>query len=116
MGNHQKLMRRALFWLPIVLWLSVEVYLLRILFLNSKPGGDPGALGPVLLWGFPSSIIAVFVSGVLPVDYSTTGGFVAQGLLFGIAGVIQWYLVLGGGLSRLLRKLWPSPFDNRDDS
>jgi hypothetical protein len=87
-------MRRVIFWLLLVFWCGVEVYLLRVA-LSAKPGTDlTGAIGLILLWGFPSSIIVAFISAILPFDFGSKTGCIALWIVFCGAGALQWYFVV----------------------
>lgn len=105
-----RVLLRVLFWLPIVLWLAVEIYLLKIMLINWKPGGDfPESAVLVLFWGFPSSILvmllAVLLSMVLPVKLPTGSiSVVLLWILLCVAGLIQWYYIMRG-LESVLTKL-----------
>ena len=101
--------RRGLFWLPIVLWLAVEMFLLRIVLLDcgglsqSCPGGtDCSEIAAwMLVWGLPGSLLPGLLTQALPCATATS---VALGILFCAAGVIQWYYIMRG-LESVLTKL-----------
>jgi hypothetical protein len=113
-------MRRVLFWLPIALWLAVELYLFRLVLLNcygSQPKDCPDTAGAMLLWGLPSSVLlelvlypfALALGPSSPLD--SIAGQIAQLLLCGVAGLIQWYFIMRGVellLKRLHRRLHPT--------
>jgi len=104
-----RVLLRVLFWLPIVLWLAVEIYLLTIMLINWKPGGDfPESAALVLFCGFPSSILvmllAVLLSMMLPVKFSTGSiSVILLWILLCVAGLIQWYYIMRGVESLLTR-------------
>lgn len=103
-------MRRILFWLPIVLWLVVEIYLLQgVLFdcggLSQRcPGGrDCSEIGGLMVaWGLPASLLPALFTHALPCGTVTS---VALVILFCAAGVIQWYYIIRG-VELLLTKLY----------
>jgi hypothetical protein len=105
---------RVLFWSPIALWLAVEIYLFRLVFLNCycgpRPTDCPDTARAMVLWGFPSSVLLglTLYPFALPLPSSlvdSTAIQLAQLLLLGVAGVIQWYYIMRG-VELLLTKLY----------
>jgi hypothetical protein len=92
-------MRRLWFWLPLLLWLAVEFYLLQgALSLSCvQPGGNRHEVFLVVfLWGLPSSILAAFLADAFWFNACSTVGCIAVWLVYCIVGFIQWYYVLRG--------------------
>jgi hypothetical protein len=92
-------MRRLWFWLPLLLWLAVEIYLLQgamSVSCDPQPGGNRREVFIVLfLWGLPSSVLVTLVAGIF-FDSCSTGGCIGVWLLYCSIGLIQWYFALRG--------------------
>lgn len=110
----RSLLLRALFWLPIVFWLAVEIYWLQGALSVScalQPGGNRHEVFMlVFLWGFPASVpVAVALDAFLAFSFEcSTGGCIVLWLIYCIVGLIQWYFILRGLeclLTRLYRQL-----------
>jgi hypothetical protein len=105
----RRVLLRALFWLPIVLWLAVEIFLLQVVVLDCgglsqscRGGTDCSEIaGWMGLWGLPSSLFPALLAHALPCDTATS---IALVLLFCAAGAIQWYCIMRA-LESLLTKL-----------
>lgn len=76
-------MHRVWFWLPMALWLVVEIYLLQGVF--SACGGWGGTChgrdcseisGFMGIWGLPISIIVELVFEALPIKGCSTAVFI----------------------------------------
>lgn len=102
--------RRLRFWLPMVLWLVVEIYFLRGVY--SACGGWGGSChgrdcseisGLMGIWGLPISIIVGLVFEALPIEGCNTAVFFAAALAFCISGFLQWYLIVLGVESMLIK-------------
>ena len=89
-----------LIWLPLLLWLAVEVYVLVAGLLTScvpQPGGDRAETGLVLLFlGFPGSIVPALVLAKLRdhIDPCRTTGYAVAWFAYCSVGLVQWYFVL----------------------
>jgi hypothetical protein len=104
-----------LIWLPLALWLALEVYVLVAGLLTScKPqiGGDRAETVIVLFFlSFPASVVL----GVLELplakvlsDPCSTTEYVAQWFACCGVGFVQWYFVLRGVdwvMTKLYRRL-----------
>lgn len=105
-------MRRILFWLPIVLWLAVESYLLRIVWLDCGGlvgdchGTDCSEVSALMgIWGLPSSLLVAYAYDALPIAGCSRAVSIAAALTFSAAGLIQWYYIMRG-VESLLTKLY----------
>ncbi len=121
----RRVLLRMLFWLPIVLWLAVEMFLLRAVFLDCGGWGggcrgtDCGEVAILMcLWGLPISVPVALVVNAFPIESCSTAAFFIVALSFCVAGVMQWYFILrfyvGGGLSRLFKRIFPNPLFDRE--
>lgn len=105
-------MRRVLFWLPIVLWLAVEVYLLQgVLFAcggwgETCHGRDCGEISALMgAWGLPISLPVGLILDALFLEGCSTADFIVAALAFCVTGLIQWYFIMRG-VESLLAKLY----------
>jgi hypothetical protein len=113
--SERNVARLALFSLPVLFWLAGDIYLLWGAL--SHGCGPPPIEGrgevdiALALWNFP--ILAGLVLEFLPFNECTTAGFVGVWLVCCIAGLVQWYLILGGWRT-VLRRVYHHPLFNRD--
>jgi hypothetical protein len=103
-------MRAVVFWLPIVVWLGVEIYLLQGvcsacggLSQSCPGGGDCSEIAGIMgVWGLPASLLPGLLLHIVPCG---TLNSVVLALIFCAAGVIQWYFIMRG-VELLLTKLY----------
>jgi hypothetical protein len=86
-----------LIWVPLLVWLAAEVYLLFAALSVScepQPGGDRMEVFMVLgLSGFPASTVVALIPDRY-LDACNTSGCTAAWLLYCAVGLVQWYFVL----------------------
>ena len=107
-------MRRLLFWLPLLLWIAVEIHLLQVALSVScvQAGGNRYEVFMALaFWGFPSSMLASLLADAFSMGQCSTLGCVSVWTLYCAAGFLQWYFVLSGAVMRGNKTAPATPFN-----